>query len=143
MRRPRRKAPGPPWRARPLRLPPRKTRPTSIRARSTASSAERKGRHPAACAFPRFSPIPSPSRWDGRGRMKLAAFLAFLFFAAPALAGAPALPRVASLSVCADQYLLALADPSQIAGLSVDATDPALSFYAAKAGAFPRLRQQA
>ncbi len=47
------------------------------------------------------------------------------------------LPRVASTSVCADQYLLRLGAPEQIAALSADARDPALSYYAARARAFP------
>lgn len=50
-----------------------------------------------------------------------------------------ALPRVASLSVCADQYVLALAAPEQIAALSPDARDPALSAGAAEAAQFPVL----
>jgi iron complex transport system substrate-binding protein len=60
------------------------------------------------------------------------------------LAGrAEALPRVASLSVCADQFLLTLADPSQIAALSAQSRDPALSFHAAEARSYPMTRGRA
>lgn len=40
---------------------------------------------------------------------------------------AQALPRVASLDLCADRLLLTLADPSQIAALTVLAADPSLA----------------
>jgi iron complex transport system substrate-binding protein len=53
-------------------------------------------------------------------------------------ASVPAPPkRIVSLNLCADQYLIALADPDQIAGLSQFARDPALSFYADRARSFP------
>jgi iron complex transport system substrate-binding protein len=41
--------------------------------------------------------------------------------------------RIVSLNLCADQYLLALADPGQIAGLTHNAADPAMSAAAASA----------
>lgn len=41
--------------------------------------------------------------------------------------------RIVSLNLCSDQYLLALADPEQIAGLTHNATDPTMSAAAAKA----------
>ncbi len=50
-----------------------------------------------------------------------------------ALAG----PRVASLNLCADQYILALAQPEQILSLSPDAHDLVLSHAALKARHFP------
>lgn len=54
------------------------------------------------------------------------------------VAGAAAEPRrVVSFNLCADQLVLALADPGQIAGLSPYARDPGLSAAAATAGAFP------
>lgn len=53
---------------------------------------------------------------------------------------ASALPRVASTTVCADQYLLALAEPAQIAALSAYARDPTLSAGAARAQGFPQTR---
>jgi iron complex transport system substrate-binding protein len=60
--------------------------------------------------------------------------LAALMLAAPAMAAPP--QRIVSINLCADELLLTLADPSQIAGLSVYATDPTLSFTAEKAAAF-------
>lgn len=59
-------------------------------------------------------------------------------------AAAPAPPRrIVSLNVCADQLVLALADPGQIAGLSAYAHDPELSAAATKARAFRSLRRPA
>ncbi|MEH2511007.1 iron complex transport system substrate-binding protein [Nitrobacteraceae bacterium AZCC 1564] len=55
-----------------------------------------------------------------------------------ARAEAPA-KRIVSFNLCADQLLLALADPSQIAGLSPYATDAALSVMTDQAARFPRL----
>jgi iron complex transport system substrate-binding protein len=51
--------------------------------------------------------------------------------------------RLVSFNLCADQLVLALADPGQIAGLSPYAADPALSVVADKARAFRRLDWQA
>jgi iron complex transport system substrate-binding protein len=45
--------------------------------------------------------------------------------------------RVASLSVCGDQLLLALAEPAQIASLSSASIDARISYYAAIADRFP------
>lgn len=45
--------------------------------------------------------------------------------------------RIVSINVCADQLLLALADPEQIASLSNRATDRELSYLAADAARFP------
>ncbi|WP_084639829.1 ABC transporter substrate-binding protein [Kaistia adipata] len=45
--------------------------------------------------------------------------------------------RIVSINACADQLLLALADPGQIAALSVYATDPAYSYLAERAKAYP------
>jgi iron complex transport system substrate-binding protein len=59
-------------------------------------------------------------------------------------AAEPAAPRrVVSFNLCADQLVLALADPAQIAGLSPYATDPAMSVVAARARAFRRVELQA
>jgi iron complex transport system substrate-binding protein len=44
-----------------------------------------------------------------------------------------------SFNICADQLVVALADPSQIAGLSPYASDPSLSAVADEARTFPRL----
>ncbi|MGD9740606.1 MAG: ABC transporter substrate-binding protein [Bauldia sp.] len=71
-------------------------------------------------------------------------FLALALLAAPVLAqpttlNAEAVPeRVVSTSLCADQLLIALAAPDQIAALSAEATNPETSYYAARAAAFPR-----
>ena len=51
--------------------------------------------------------------------------------------------RIASFNVCADQLVVALADPSQIVGLSPYASDPAISTVADEARAYPRLALQA
>jgi iron complex transport system substrate-binding protein len=74
--------------------------------------------------------------------MQVARCLAFalLVTAAPA-AAAP--QRVVSINLCADQHLVALADPGQIAALSPLAADPALSAVADRARAFPRIRPSA
>lgn len=72
--------------------------------------------------------------------------LLYLLFAAlivlPGMADAqsPASPpprRIVSLNLCADQYLIALADPGQIAALTQNARDPAMSYYAARARTLP------
>jgi len=60
---------------------------------------------------------------------------------APALADAPR--RVVSFNLCADQLVLALADPEQIAGLSPYAADPSVSVMADQARAYRRLDWQA
>lgn len=58
-----------------------------------------------------------------------------LLAGAPAWAGsAPA--RIVSINLCTDELLIALADPGQIAGLSIYATSPTLSFFAREAGHF-------
>ncbi|BAV64523.1 ABC transporter substrate-binding protein [Sphingobium cloacae] len=49
--------------------------------------------------------------------------------------------RIVSLNVCADQYLLALADPGQIVALSRNARNAELSAAAAKARSFRSLRR--
>jgi len=73
----------------------------------------------------------------------LAGLLAALC-AGPAPASGEEIPRrIASFNVCADQLVVALADPGQIAGLSPYAADPALSVVAEAARAFPRLDWQA
>src|ERR1700754_283349 len=51
----------------------------------------------------------------------------------------PPAKRIVSFNLCADQLLLALADPSQIAGLSPYATNAALSVMTAQGARFPRL----
>ena len=62
-------------------------------------------------------------------RIAAAAAILVLGLAAPAQAK----PRVASINVCTDQLLLALADDDQIASLSAAAKSPRASFHAARA----------
>lgn len=54
----------------------------------------------------------------------------------PAVAGA-APPRVASINLCADQHVLALADPAQVLTVSWLAADPEESLFAAEAARYP------
>src|SRR5579864_590412 len=49
----------------------------------------------------------------------------------------PAPRRIVSLNTCADGYLIALADPNQIAGLTRFARDPSLSPQAMQARQLP------
>lgn len=63
----------------------------------------------------------------------LAAFLAL------GIAGAAAKPRVASINMCTDQLVLALADDEQILGLSALSLDANLSHYNARARGFRTL----
>lgn len=65
--------------------------------------------------------------------------LALLLGAGPA----PRPQRIVSLNLCADQYLLALADPAQIAALTQLARDPQMSAGAAKAARLPVTRAAA
>lgn len=51
--------------------------------------------------------------------------------------------RVVSLNLCSDQLVLALADRSQIAGLTPNARDPAMSAEAARARGLPLLKGSA
>jgi iron complex transport system substrate-binding protein len=67
--------------------------------------------------------------------------LCALVAAHPAQADAPR--RVVSFNICADQLVVALAAPEQIAGLSPYATDPTLSAVAEQARAFRRLQWHA
>jgi iron complex transport system substrate-binding protein len=67
-----------------------------------------------------------------------------LLWAGPLAAQASDVPRrVASFNLCADQLVVALADPEQIAGLSPYAADPGLSVVAAEARRFRKLDWQA
>ncbi|NEV80571.1 ABC transporter substrate-binding protein [Rhodopseudomonas sp. BR0C11] len=51
--------------------------------------------------------------------------------------------RIASINMCTDQLLIALADADQIAGLGPYARDPRLSWLAKEAERFPRLSGEA
>lgn len=67
--------------------------------------------------------------------------VALVLLAAGPATAAP--KHIVSLSLCADQYLLALADPSQIVALNRFSHDPAMSWGVAKARAFPAIRGSA
>ncbi len=71
---------------------------------------------------------------------------AWMGVALAALLAAPAHAtprRVVSINLCADQFVVALADPGQVAALSLLAADPALSAVADRARTFPRIRPNA
>lgn len=69
----------------------------------------------------------------------LAAIAVALGSMAPAVSADGPPKRIVSFNLCADQLLVALADPAQIAGLSPYAVNPLLSVMTEKAAAFPRL----
>jgi iron complex transport system substrate-binding protein len=66
-------------------------------------------------------------------------FALALLMSASGAAMAADLPKIASINLCTDQLLLALADPSQILGLSPYARDATRSWDAAKAAQFSKL----
>lgn len=69
----------------------------------------------------------------------IARALLMLLFIALSVGGAQAAPtRVVSLSLCTDQFVLALAERGQVAALSRLAGDPHLSPFAAQAAGMPR-----
>ena len=70
--------------------------------------------------------------------MRRLAALPFLLLLGAAPAVAP--HRIVSLNLCADQYLLALADPGQVAALTRLSRDPAMSAAADKARSLPVTR---
>lgn len=75
------------------------------------------------------------------GAIRLSGAIALLAVACccwglPAAAEQPP-QRVVSINLCADQYLLALADPGQIAAVSRLARDPGLSYLAGQAARVP------
>lgn len=70
-----------------------------------------------------------------RGRLIAAAQVLALTLATSAAFATP--PRAASLTLCADQYLLGLAAPEQIVAVSATATDPNQSLFAAEAARYP------
>lgn len=64
-------------------------------------------------------------------------FLCIVAALLPAAAFTDDVPsRIVSINLCADELLVALADPGQIAGLSTYATDPTLSYVAERAKEF-------
>ena len=68
-------------------------------------------------------------------RSVLCAALAASVLALPVTAD-PLPQRVVSINLCADELLIALADPAQIADLSTYATDPSLAFLSEEARRF-------
>lgn len=78
-------------------------------------------------------------------RRLLAGLLLTTTAAAPLSPATPsAAPRrIVSLSLCADQYLILLADPGQIVALNRFSHDPAMSWGVAKARRFPAVRGSA
>lgn len=81
-----------------------------------------------------------PLTMIGRGVIALAG-LALACGTSAVAADAP--QRVASFNVCADQLVLALADPKQIVALSPNARDPAISVVADQAANYPLLGRTA
>src|SRR5690349_18355271 len=75
-------------------------------------------------------------------RLTLLLVITFEFFTRAVAQTAPP-QRVVSFNICADQLVVALADPAQIAGLSPYAVDPTLSAVAEEARAFRRIEWQA
>jgi iron complex transport system substrate-binding protein len=73
--------------------------------------------------------------------LRIATIVLAALLVSPAAADAPR--RVVSFNVCADQLLVALADPEQIIGLSPYAADPTISVVADKARDFHRVGRQA
>ncbi len=66
----------------------------------------------------------------------LSVLLLLIAATVPARAEMAAPRRIVSINLCADELLVTLADPSQIAGLSIYATNPTLSFVADQAKQF-------
>lgn len=88
-----------------------------------------------------------------RRRMALAAALLALCLAGGGAAARSAMPgkaaaqrvpqRIVSINLCTDQFLVALADRRQIAGLTHNVTNPALSAVAAQVKGYPILGESA
>ena len=75
--------------------------------------------------------------------MRRRIFAAFCLLTLTGAAPAPPPKRIVSLNTCSDQYVLALADPGQIAALSPYGHDPELSAAVAKARRFRALKRPA
>jgi iron complex transport system substrate-binding protein len=71
-----------------------------------------------------------------QGARRLAFSIAFILSAVNANAETTRPSRIVSINLCADELLVALADPEQIAALSPYATDPDLSYVAEQAAKF-------
>lgn len=68
-------------------------------------------------------------------KLKYIAFFAFAALLVPAQSTAKPM-RIVSLHLCADQYLMSLADPDQVAALGPFAADPKISNLAQRANGF-------
>ena len=77
------------------------------------------------------------------GRFTPAAIAVALFCSVGPAAAADPPQRIVSFNLCADQLVVALANPEQIVGLSPHAAEPSLSAVADQARAFRRLPWQA
>jgi iron complex transport system substrate-binding protein len=84
--------------------------------------------------------LPLFSSLRERGLLAVLLMVGLFVAASPARAEKP---RVASINVCTDQLLMALADPAQIVGLSPYSRDAARSWAAADAKKFPLLSGEA
>jgi iron complex transport system substrate-binding protein len=91
---------------------------------------------------PRFMPL-SMAKREGLRTMSAAIMVACVIVGFGTTAHAAELPRFASINLCTDQLLMALADPEQIVGLSPYARDPVRSWNVAKASRFPLLSGEA
>lgn len=76
------------------------------------------------------------------GAVLLVGTFVFSVLAGPSLRAAERPGKVASINLCADQLLVALADPQQIVGLSAFASDPNISVVADAARGYPVLSQR-
>ena len=79
----------------------------------------------------------------GRFLGRILAALAGLALACSTAAADEPPRRIASFNVCADQLVIALADPDQIVALSPNARDPAISVVTEKAANYPLLGRTA
>jgi iron complex transport system substrate-binding protein len=79
----------------------------------------------------------------GRILGRILAALAGLALACSAAVADEPPRRIASFNVCADQLVIALADPDQIVALSPNARDPAISVVTEKAANYPLLGRTA
>src|SRR5690242_8900816 len=127
------------WRQRRGLLPP------PVRGRDGEGGGNRLGigGHPPPCPSPaggEGTPWRGPSQREARGRVWLLSAAVGLLLTLPNSPSHAAEPprHVVSFNVCADQLVVTLADPGQIAALSPHATNEVLSTVVEKARAFPR-----
>ncbi|WOH64793.1 ABC transporter substrate-binding protein [Bradyrhizobium sp. BWA-3-5] len=87
--------------------------------------------------------LPSSASKCERPRSVLVALTVLCCIGLQSTSYAAELPRIASINLCTDQWLVTLADPDQILGLSPYSRDPARSWDPAKAAQFPKLSGEA